>query len=375
MGAHSDQRNQANSWLSRLNQNKSRRKSCQACAESKVKCDLKQPCTKCTSRGKECIFINDPAQSREKKAAAAARRKAAQKVAADTRSNSSASPRLTPSACNPMLYPSAYSYDLEQDTEISLVTGINSTSSTFDISPISPTELLYKPSYPGPYPELSTSSTTTSSSMSPRSDIFDIVADYYAAGPELHMLDESLAKIIPQDMVPLYPETSFAMQSHDFVQTSQGLLDFGYETQPQWMIDSVLTACPPLDVDAYITPLAGDATSTSMGLLSSGAPSSSLLVARETSPIDMSPKESSVGPAEAELQHYCERYGCFLSPSGSSATDTGLSISISHRVPITRAYRPFPNLDVGREGTYLGPSDTGMWCPVCQDSSSEGLRL
>jgi hypothetical protein len=307
-----------NSRLCRLNQNKSRRKSCQACAESKVKCDLKQPCTKCTSRGKECIFINDPAQSREKKAAAAARRKATQKAAADAHSNSSASPRLTPSSCNTMLYPSAYSYDLEleQDTEISLVTEINSTSSTFDISPISPTELLYKPSYSGPYPELSTGSTTTSSSMSPRSDIFEIAADYYAAGPEIHMLDESLAKIIPQDMVPLYPETSFAMQSHDFVQTSQGLLDFGYETQPQWMIDSVLTACPPLDVDAYITPLAGDSTSTSMDL------SSSLLVARETSPIDLSPKESSVGPAEAELQHYCERYGCFLSPLGASAADT-----------------------------------------------------
>ncbi len=213
-----------------------------------------------------------------------------------------------------MLYPSAYSYD--QDPEISLVTGINSTPSTFDVSPISPTELVYKPSsYVAPFSELSGGSTTTSSSMSPRSDIFDIAADYYAAGPELHMLDESLSKIIPQDMVPLYPETSFAMQSHDFVHTSQGLLDFGYETQPQWMMDSVLAACPPLDVDAYMTPLTGDATSTSIGLLNGGA---TLLVARETSPIDLSPKESSVGPAEAELQHYCERRGCFLSPFGVS---------------------------------------------------------
>jgi hypothetical protein len=212
-----------------------------------------------------------------------------------------------------MLYPSAYSYD--QDPEISLVTGINSAPSTFDVSPISPTELVYKPSsYVAPFSELSGGSTTTSSSMSPRSDIFDIAADYYAAGPELHMLDESLSKIIPQDMVPLYPETSFAMQSHDFVHTSQGLLDFGYETQPQWMMDSVLAACPPLDVDAYMTPLTGDATSTSIGLLNGGA---TLLVARETSPIDLSPKESSVGPAEAELQHYCERR-CFLSPFGVS---------------------------------------------------------
>ncbi|KAF8810980.1 hypothetical protein BYT27DRAFT_7090364 [Phlegmacium glaucopus] len=49
------------------NANKSRRKSCQACAESKVKCDLEQPCSKCSAKGKECIFINDPGALRNKK--------------------------------------------------------------------------------------------------------------------------------------------------------------------------------------------------------------------------------------------------------------------------------------------------------------------
>ena len=283
-----------------LNQNKSRRKSCQACAESKVKCDLKQPCTKCTSRGKECIFINDPAQSREKKAAAAARRKAAQKTAADASSISSSSPRLTPPTCNPLLYSSVYSYDVEDETEMSLVTGI---SSAFDISP---TELLYEPSYTTTCPELSGGSTTTSSSMSPRSDLFDIAVDYYTTGPEVHMLDESLAKILPQDIVPIYPESSYTMQGQDFVHTPQGLLDFGYENQ-QWMMDNVLTACPPLDMDSYIAPVQGDASITGgMGLLNGSAPSS-LLVGRETSPIDLSPKGTPIGPAEADLQHYCER--------------------------------------------------------------------
>ncbi|EPQ50947.1 hypothetical protein GLOTRDRAFT_49480 [Gloeophyllum trabeum ATCC 11539] len=43
--------------------NRSRRKSCEACAESKIKCDLEQPCSKCVSRDRECIFINDPKQS------------------------------------------------------------------------------------------------------------------------------------------------------------------------------------------------------------------------------------------------------------------------------------------------------------------------
>ncbi|KAI0270032.1 hypothetical protein BC834DRAFT_841727 [Gloeopeniophorella convolvens] len=287
-----------------LNQNKSRRKSCQACAESKVKCDLKQPCTKCTSRGKECIFINDPAQSREKKAAAAARRKAAQKAAVDASSVSSASPRLTPPLRNPMLYSNAYGYDIDDETDISLVTSLGAASSGFDISPISPTELLYEPStsYSNACPELS-GSATTSSSMSPRSDLFDIAADYGYA-PEVHMLDESLAKIMPQDMVSVYPEHSYNMHQQDFVPTSHGLLDFGYEAQPQWMMGDVLTACPSLDVESYIAPLSGDATAASgMGLLGGSAPSS-LLVAREASPIDLSPKDTSVGPAEAELQHY-----------------------------------------------------------------------
>ncbi|KAI9508880.1 hypothetical protein F5148DRAFT_832637 [Russula earlei] len=288
-----------------LNQNKSRRKSCQACAESKVKCDLKQPCTKCASRGKECIFINDPAQSREKKAAAAARRKAAQKAATDASSVSSASPRLTPPTCDPMLYSSAYSYDsydFEQDTETSLVAGMSSATSAFDISPISHSELLHKNSYLATYPELSGGSTTTRSSMSPRSEAFDVAADYYATSHEMQMLDESLSKIMSQDILPLYPESSLAMQPHDFAHTSLGLLDFGPETQSQWMMGGVLTACPPLDVDPFIPPLSGEATSRSMVPLNN-APSP-LLVARETPTIDISPKDAPVGPAETELQHY-----------------------------------------------------------------------
>ncbi|KAJ7616674.1 hypothetical protein FB45DRAFT_231372 [Roridomyces roridus] len=40
--------------------NRSRRKSCEACADSKIKCNLQYPCAKCVSRGRECIFQNDP---------------------------------------------------------------------------------------------------------------------------------------------------------------------------------------------------------------------------------------------------------------------------------------------------------------------------
>ncbi|KAG7095224.1 hypothetical protein E1B28_005999 [Marasmius oreades] len=46
---------------------RSRQKSCQACADSKIKCDLVYPCSKCISRGKVCVFVNDPEVSRMKK--------------------------------------------------------------------------------------------------------------------------------------------------------------------------------------------------------------------------------------------------------------------------------------------------------------------
>ncbi|KAI0046901.1 hypothetical protein FA95DRAFT_1309596 [Auriscalpium vulgare] len=35
---------------------RSRRRSCQACAALKVKCDLKQPCAKCTVRNRKCVY-------------------------------------------------------------------------------------------------------------------------------------------------------------------------------------------------------------------------------------------------------------------------------------------------------------------------------
>ncbi|KAG6843671.1 hypothetical protein H0H87_001793 [Tephrocybe sp. NHM501043] len=46
----------------------------EACAESKVKCNLQYPCSKCTSRGRECFFINDPETSRKKKLASSKRK-------------------------------------------------------------------------------------------------------------------------------------------------------------------------------------------------------------------------------------------------------------------------------------------------------------
>ncbi|KAF8893927.1 fungal-specific transcription factor domain-containing protein [Infundibulicybe gibba] len=43
--------------------NRTRRKSCVACMESKIKCDRQYPCSKCTTRGKECIFAGSGRRS------------------------------------------------------------------------------------------------------------------------------------------------------------------------------------------------------------------------------------------------------------------------------------------------------------------------
>lgn len=38
--------------------NRTRRKSCISCTESKIKCDRQYPCAKCTTRGRECLFAS-----------------------------------------------------------------------------------------------------------------------------------------------------------------------------------------------------------------------------------------------------------------------------------------------------------------------------
>ncbi|KAI0371068.1 hypothetical protein BV20DRAFT_1017659 [Pilatotrama ljubarskyi] len=49
--------------------NRSRRKSCQSCADSKVKCDLQQPCSRCKARNRDCVYVNAaPAVSEENSA-------------------------------------------------------------------------------------------------------------------------------------------------------------------------------------------------------------------------------------------------------------------------------------------------------------------
>ncbi|KAI0356334.1 hypothetical protein OH77DRAFT_1423979 [Trametes cingulata] len=51
--------------------NRSRRKSCQSCADSKVRCDLQQPCSRCKARNRECIYVNAACSVPEEGTAAA----------------------------------------------------------------------------------------------------------------------------------------------------------------------------------------------------------------------------------------------------------------------------------------------------------------
>lgn len=44
--------------------NRSRRKSCRACAEAKQRCDTERPCSRCSARGKECVYIEDIVNNR-----------------------------------------------------------------------------------------------------------------------------------------------------------------------------------------------------------------------------------------------------------------------------------------------------------------------
>jgi hypothetical protein len=41
---------------------RSRKRSCQACTSLKVKCDLRQPCSKCRARGRDCIYATEEGQ-------------------------------------------------------------------------------------------------------------------------------------------------------------------------------------------------------------------------------------------------------------------------------------------------------------------------
>ncbi|PBK64949.1 hypothetical protein ARMSODRAFT_1022663 [Armillaria solidipes] len=94
--------------------NRSRQKSCKACAACKVKCDLEYPCSRCVSRNETCLFLNDPSVSREKRRNAKERsiiskadcRQSPAETIYDSSSSSTPSSTLENSPASPTFYTS-----------------------------------------------------------------------------------------------------------------------------------------------------------------------------------------------------------------------------------------------------------------------------
>ncbi|TEB23014.1 hypothetical protein FA13DRAFT_1463209 [Coprinellus micaceus] len=154
------------------NSNRSRRKSCQACAESKVKCDLQLPCSKCIARGRECTFINDPEMSRSRRASRRGRSVSespqsaegsgfgSTSAQAETQTSSVPSPPTTPYS---IIYPSPVSL-------------VSSLPDSMQSSPASshPMEIGVPFGVPGLSHSHSSSSSSTSSRSSSRLEPFDM---------------------------------------------------------------------------------------------------------------------------------------------------------------------------------------------------------
>ncbi|KAJ3575737.1 hypothetical protein NP233_g905 [Leucocoprinus birnbaumii] len=159
------------------NANKSRRKSCQACAESKVKCNLQYPCSKCSSRGRECVFINDPETSRNKRIAA--KKAAAAKAVAEASSPTSTSSQAMSSPPYPSLF-----------------VPTNSTP-----SPTLSLDGQLLPTLDLPGLSTSSSSSIASTRSSPRSDLFeprgDFAQSFDVAAFDSLGLDSHLGRLFP----------------------------------------------------------------------------------------------------------------------------------------------------------------------------------
>lgn len=121
--------------MTRRSANRSRRKSCQSCADSKVKCDLQQPCSKCKARGRECVYVNTSGRKGKGKVADAA---------ADGSSPSSASPSQdSPADASGSKSPETDSTKTTPNTEFSIpstffdgispLTSVESSQSPFDL--------------------------------------------------------------------------------------------------------------------------------------------------------------------------------------------------------------------------------------------------
>ncbi|KAF9464087.1 fungal-specific transcription factor domain-containing protein [Collybia nuda] len=281
-----------------INANRSRRKSCQACAESKVKCNLQYPCSKCTSRGRECIFINDPEASRNKKNA--------------SKKASSQSPSKVP-AGNKGSGVAATSDNFSEPH--SARTDYTSTYTSLDLttsSPISPHSMfptMVPTSYDLPTLSMSSGSSSTSSShSSPRSEYFEAQPDLsgtYDVGFDSFALDSHLHRLYSNNMFEPFLEQPFHSCS------PSGPSDFGWmegtDIYPTYS-DDTFTFPHGYEEQRFSTEF------TTLGSTDSNASESPRTSSHGLSVIDPMPglfyDASSVvtsrthGPTAAELDHY-----------------------------------------------------------------------
>ncbi|KAF7364561.1 Zinc finger protein klf1 [Mycena venus] len=172
--------------------NRSRRKSCEACAESKIKCNLQWPCAKCTSRGRECVFRNDPEESRLKSSNRA--RKTASSSRSMTDDSAPSTPPLSPrmmSSPPPDDFPSHFS---------SRATSISPSSHILSLPALS---------------ESGTSSEVSSSHSSPRSEDFQSFDEQPFGFPfDVGVYEDPLvgSTLSPFDQ-SLFPSSSSAVMS------------------------------------------------------------------------------------------------------------------------------------------------------------------
>ncbi|KAL0961258.1 hypothetical protein HGRIS_006220 [Hohenbuehelia grisea] len=292
------------------NANKSRRKSCQACAESKIKCDLLFPCTKCSTRGRECVFINDPETSRNKKLAA-------QKRAAH-RANASRSPQEKAGSIGAMT-PGATSLPNLSPTPSQLFSGF-------------PTPSHGSAALPLPYPILSSStssftgydsspfssssgSSSASSSSSPRSEFFDNQQDIltnFDLGFDSLTLDSHLNRLFSSNMFEPFLDQSFPscspQSSHpvisgdfawpedqDFYSSYTNIASDGFAFPDSIASEAHFTT--NLDYPSGLLPNTSPPTTTVPDLSIPGAVPCS-------TDVDSSATDSRALPTPAELQHY-----------------------------------------------------------------------
>ncbi|KAG6829311.1 hypothetical protein H0H92_004990 [Tricholoma furcatifolium] len=101
----------------------------EACAESKVKCNLHHPCSKCISRGRECVFINDPETSRMKKQLSSSAKRKLSLISSSSSSGATSPSSASPVSAGPSMSPSASLSSLFSDNS-SVSSSLNGSQSS-----------------------------------------------------------------------------------------------------------------------------------------------------------------------------------------------------------------------------------------------------